>query len=1070
MEIIRKLVLTSLGLLPFLGPVDVAYSAEKNDNDSTESLLASAGESPWRKTRFSLETQTGSRTIGSLDAMIPFMGNDDFMVYANLIAKVGTGAKNKNGSAWEGNLGLGVRRINDNETAIYGAYLFYDYLNSVNENTFTQATIGVERLGMTWDFRANAYIPFGKKSITKNIYQGGHIIIDQHNLIEQYKTQTETVTAGADFEIGRTLGSQQLRGYLAAYSFGKDLTGPRLRFEYQLNQHFALNAAVQYDKSRGTQYLFGARFTVGGAQARNINSIYQRLTSPVVRDIDIVTETQEVNVLKIEKDKFWLVDLDKEETGGAGTIDNPYRSITEALEQAPENAIIFVKGQNTTIDGQATLKNGQILWGGEKTLYWDFDTARPAYAPSSSALLILEGDSAQKTLAGSIRMANEGSIYNFNIIADSDATAGIIVDNSQHVTIENITMSGFVSNNTDSPASAIIVDGGQDIAINNVNLHDNDIGISVNGGEVNLKNSALSSNKLSGLWVTAGNVTSQQNHFNDNLQYGINISGGTAQIIDTHIEGSQINGINITDGTLALTTSKVNNNLGDGISASGGVLTLTNNEINGNEHNGISITGGSTTIINGAINDNKESGMYIAGGESTVNGTTISNSQQQGIDIADGTLILKNATLNNNQENGITINHGSIEIDDSTISNSQQYGIQATGGSITFNHSIVTGSQTDGIKIAGADTTIIGQGGEISDSKNHGLVISEQATANFTQTHFSNNGLAGLESASAISQLDSAIQIDGNFSGDGITVTNNAAGIELLSGTLTLTGQSERSVIDGNTGYGVHSVKFSNTAESTTRNINITDTDIKNTQQLKEDPKTGTGLWAENIDEMTLSNIKINNNKGNGLWIESGKVTGQNISISGNGANNSTEDDLNTHGVGIRVDTLGVLDETKNLTDITFSDIEVLGHLHEGLLINGGYIGLTNLDSSANLDGLMLTNGTVYIENSDIHANKRMGIYIRNYSSSSSVNNEIFRQLTVKDSKIYDQKTSATEGHPSGNGIMIDADSDVELENGSIYNNAGYGVYQNGETSTITCKGTTFNGNTMGEANVTLEC
>ena len=320
MKPLRKILLTSLGLLPFLTPMDSVFAEAKDASDPDE-LLSSSNELPWRKARFSINTETGSRSIASADVLVPFMGNDDFMVYANLMAKLGTGMYNGNGNTSEMNLGLGVRRVNDAEDAIYGVYAFYDSLRSVNNNTFTQVTVGAERLGMVWDFRANVYVPFGKTEYSSIDYQDGKIDIVGNDFIEYVKTVKEFAKTGGDLEIGRTLGSDKLRGYFAVYSFGSDITGPRARVEYKINEHVTLKATTQYDKARGAQYFLGARFSLGGAQTSAKNSIYARMTDTVVRDVDVVVG-QDIQATTItEQDKYFEVD-NTAAAGGDGSHNN----------------------------------------------------------------------------------------------------------------------------------------------------------------------------------------------------------------------------------------------------------------------------------------------------------------------------------------------------------------------------------------------------------------------------------------------------------------------------------------------------------------------------------------------------------------------------------------------------------------------------------------------------------------------------------------------------------------------------------------------------------------------------
>jgi hypothetical protein len=1170
MNKLRKSVLTSLGLLPFLMPMDIGAAEQ---NKSTEDLFRPGEETPWKKARFSIEVQTGSRTIGALDALIPFMGNDDFLVYTDLMAKIGTGAKNKNGNTWEGNIGLGVRRVNDSETAIYGAYAFYDHLKSVNDNMFSQITIGAERLGLVWDFRANAYLPIGTKQYTKDNYT--KVIIDQHNLIEYYKSTTEVATAGGDVEVGRTLGSQKLRGYLAAYSFGKDLTGPRVRFEYQLNDHFALNAAVQYDKDRGTQYFLGARFSVGGAKAKNSNSIYSRLTDQVVRDIDVVTTETSINSSKVAYDKFWVVDADQEGSGD-GTIDNPYRYLDDAIEKAPEGAIIFVKGRDGSLNpvrDNLTLKDGQILWGGDQSLYWDFNRDTPAYAPGDNVVILKEGEGVRQSLGGGIEMANNSSIYNFDIVAD-DANfdnAGIYINNKHNVVIDNITISNFKSGDSNNPYSGIYVTGADSSAsFKNVTLNNNDIGIFADSGitsfkDISITNSGTYGMNISNATVNANNimidqsgisgVTAENTIFNANnltinnsLQgSGYYQHGGSANFTgDVSIDNSAQSGVYLDNVNFAANKVTISNSTQFGVSQHGGSFTANGGvDIQNSGEDGFFVENGVVTIKgdsnlstngNNVQTENHGAGLYALNSEINIASLSANENTADGIYLENSHIISNAVTTDNNQHSGIvfegnkdnqqsfigTISSNANNVgtgvslnNSKLISNTLNatenlYGVYlnnseltiAEGGDISSNGAV-------GMLVDGAQSNLIMSGTTLNNNVEHGLQLNHGSTATITDVTVTGNGVGDLADAHNLDELMSGIQItDGTLNATHITVEGNAGGIEIIKGALNInngaTLDDQTSTINNNSGYGVYA--HGTDAPS----VNISNTQINNTQSVANVAESGYGLYANNANAINLQQIQINENAAGGikafsdtsavdLTIVGGEIRGNNgagIDVAGMSTdiNLTSVQVAHNQGAGITATSqtsntftasdLQVNDNTADgvkLTandavdiDITQSKIDNNGVTKdaEGNIIsrNGGGIVANSANSTVNanisgsqvnangLDGVKLSaHDTVTINATDHNKFDNNGA-----NGISAISTDKNVDVTVSDSEV---NGNAKDGLHFETQVFSEQINTVNLTNVDIKNNSGYGIsglQRSMSTSIFTFNGVNILGNRMG--------
>ncbi len=866
MKIIRKILLTSLGILPFFVPMDIANA------ESADELVSSANELPWSKARLMVETQTGSRSIGTLDAMVPFMGDNDFMVYANVMAKYGTGSQNANGNTFEGNLGLGFRRVSDSEDSIWGAYTFYDSLRSVNNNQFTQVTVGVERLGLTWDFRANAYLPMGKTKFVSDEYKGGKIDIEGHDLVEYIKSNTETSNAGGGIEIGRTLGSDKLRGYFAVYTFGSDLTGSRARVEYKINNAIGFNASVQTDKARGTQILVGARFTLGGAQAvKGSNSIYQRMTDPVVRDVDIVVNQDIKDKTIIERDKYFEVDNDAA-AGGDGTVSNPFNNIEDAVQAAGEDVyhrgIKIVKGE------------------GEDT--------RPNF------------------LNGTIAMADNSSIQHFNFNGLENDSLAILIDNKQ-----NVLLSDIIINNYDTGLQIV---GDSSVNLAKTSFSENDVGIDVNGnvtidGDININNSDIGLN-------IHGGVT--------NINGKVKITGGTTGINidkvakvnfnqDVTTEQVEGRGTSIKENSFAFFSNYISSQNETGLYLNNSSINILSGLFSDNSNIGIVIDGDADAL---------SSRFY----KQKFNNVTIKNNEQSGVQHIAGNAMFTNATIEGNGGFGVNLQSDKITLFDSHIINNKDYGLLISGkagfmreaklynvnidntqtsqsegdltmeqtsghgiymqseGELTLADVTVFGSSGTGIWIAAGKmeaTNIIvkensgyvdpGEGNifqpsenEINKLKDYGYsflnagirVDAGQVIINGSNNEIRDNAFSGLWANG------------GSVDASNVLIQNNDDGIFMTNGSVTL----DSSMVFKNREFDIFLRNFDNENRAGSVTLKVNNSIISET--LNQDPKAnlgiglGHGLAVEHSSSIiNLHNTKIIHNGGNSIYAKSGEFT-----------------------------------------------------------------------------------------------------------------------------------------------------------------------------------------------------
>ena len=109
---------------------------------------------------------------------------------------------------------------------------------------------------------------------------------------------------------------------------------------------------VQHDQERGTQGFFEARYTLpfGGSKRWRLNPIEQRMVDRVVRDVDIVTNTNEIftdslatttpngSVVK----HITYVSGNSGNDANDGTIESPVKTIQEGVDKGLDGQTVYV--------------------------------------------------------------------------------------------------------------------------------------------------------------------------------------------------------------------------------------------------------------------------------------------------------------------------------------------------------------------------------------------------------------------------------------------------------------------------------------------------------------------------------------------------------------------------------------------------------------------------------------------------------------------------------------------------------------------------------------------------------
>lgn len=891
MQKISRATLTALGLLPF------SLFADDSKIESTDVI---------RESRLILEVQQGHKTGGVIDGMMPFYGNDEHVWFANLQAY-------KYGDKYQSyGLGLGHRAIVDN--AIYGAYGFYDWQESENKKSYGRIAVGIERLTETWDFRAgfNYYVFTDKNNLIDRGITSS--FIEDNTIYNRHRIDAEKVYSGVNAEIGRTLGLDNLRGYVGAYTYGNTINGFSSRIKYDVTDRISLQVQGQYDAQRGWLATGGVSYWIGARS--NTNTLADRMLEPVVRDMTIPFE--------VDLDHFDLEDTGRniyfaspDANGTAGTQTDP-TSLTDALARATENDYIYLENGDGTayqLTDDVTLNEGVTLWGAGSDLYFQ-------------NRLIVSGNASQRpTVTGSvIDLKGNNTVGGFKITGTGGSN-GILGSNISNVTLSNLTFDGSFAN-----------DGGAAIGLTGVTTANiSDITIDTTG-EVGINTNASTGVTISNATITGtytGSAIDMTSTSGSIANASINISAENA------IDLVSNSPVTMSDLTINGTYTGAAIDISDTPNAAAGITTAT---INATASQAVNIDASSGWTLSSLTTQ----GSYAD--------TVVNINNSSAITLAASTITNSDTTATN----GISVSTGStgVTIDDTTVTGTySEAGIYIVGAgtSATVSDSNITNSDDDAIYIYdGASATITGT--TVKSENRDGILVNDDASATIMNVTANGNGRNGIRVRNSSAVITGGTMSEN--SGRGILVDeggssptltsatisditankNNGEGIRLsgTSGDITITGSTTN---DNETvGVGIEGTSGGVSITDSTANFNTTDGITFN---------TATG-------DNTLNGVTANQNGSDGIF-----VTGSNVEITGDtNFLSNTNIGLNVHGDS-SVNMMGgnISDnESEAIYMQGASTIDIINPTTiDGTVNNNATTG--NITISVNGTGITITNG-----------------------------------------------------------------------------------------------------------------
>lgn len=403
-----------------------------------------------------LEAKPGStRSLGEADLFLPLAQNDRTLIFANLRGRF------DDNSSREGNLGIGWRQMQESGWN-FGLYGYFDRRRSDSGNYYNQATLGAEALGRNWDFRANGYLPVGTRVRTLGSTGGTTTAAISGTEIQVTTsaiwTREERSLKGFDAEVGwRTPlfdyeARRQLRLFVGGYHFsdaGVTVEGPRIRAELAMEElpwfnkesRLFLGAEAQHDNARGDQSFLSIRLRIplGKTSMRPspLNAQERRMTAPVMRDVDIVT--QDRSVLSTPA----VVETATQTTDGQTitVLDSATTSdLNAALATAGADSTVLLSGtfnlaNNTTI----SLASGQTVMG-TGSIAVRSPSGRTATLTRSSGATLTVTSTAN---GGIVEMANDSTLTGVALNQYGSGAAvpyGVYANSKTGVTVSNNTI------------------------------------------------------------------------------------------------------------------------------------------------------------------------------------------------------------------------------------------------------------------------------------------------------------------------------------------------------------------------------------------------------------------------------------------------------------------------------------------------------------------------------------------------------------------------------------------------------------------------------------------------------
>ncbi|MDD5747296.1 MAG: inverse autotransporter beta domain-containing protein [Candidatus Omnitrophica bacterium] len=454
------------------------------------------------------------------DLFIPVYNYTDSALYGthNFLFFVNPKFTSADFSTDEQNIGAGVRYLSHDslfdEGFILGANIFYDSRYTYNGVRHNQAGAGIEFLSHWFDLRSNYYHPLSNIRLVDYSFAFG-----EESLL-QFLNEEEALP-GVDAEIGilvpfishfvetRIYGGK----YWYTSTISDDITGTKARLEINPSPFFCFNLETKHDPVRGRDNFIGGYISIpfdiagflheqeafsGIKEAlrfrKGPRELKERLTEPVVRDIDIVSANKTRSAVVHN-----VVFVNNANTGDSledGSFSHPHNTLAEAFSNSRygKGVWIFVAkgdGTGTGYTGAFTLADQSVLWGDG---YQYLGLGGAGYP-------VLDGSGAD-----CVTLGKDNTVMGVQI---QNGHWGIYGENSGTVAIHHTILTGndegikLLSNDGNTLSATI-----SDSSITNSDYNGIEL-ISYNFSTLSctLTDNDISDNTYTGVWLVSGNLT-----------------------------------------------------------------------------------------------------------------------------------------------------------------------------------------------------------------------------------------------------------------------------------------------------------------------------------------------------------------------------------------------------------------------------------------------------------------------------------------------------------------------------------------------------------------------------------
>jgi parallel beta-helix repeat protein len=512
------------------------------------------------------------------------------------------------------NLTLGYRSHDGEGDRIFGGYISYDSQDTGNSR-FNQLGFGFERLGEDWDLRLNSYIPIGenRKQVGSTVSATSNASISsfafQRNLLLFAGTQTRTDTRqyeaamlAIDGEAGGKLAEinnfGEVRGYGGLYyldAANSTALGWRARLEARALDNYTVGLGVQHDAVFGTNFIFNFGVNFGGVSAeKKEDELLARMGEFVTRNNAIIIDEQteittssetfdDLVALNPVTGEQWFFQhvSNTEGSGGDGTFENPFSTISQGISEANtnstnnQNEIVYVQfGNNITNTTAITIPENIQLLSVAPTQTIDTQQGT-IQLPLSGA-----GTSQRPQINATVTMGNNSVLSGFDI----NNVAGDGTISGDGINASNVTGFTITENSVSNvPRFGIFVGVNDGSTANNISITNNTVSNVTNydGIFVGARNAS-----------TIETVTISGNTFSNIARTGIALGAhGNSTLSNVTISGNTIDTTGTTNTTafgIGIGVDTAVEPILTGITGTGSVVSnvvITNNRISNSSAN-----------------------------------------------------------------------------------------------------------------------------------------------------------------------------------------------------------------------------------------------------------------------------------------------------------------------------------------------------------------------------------------------------------------------------------------------------------------------------------------------------